>query len=151
MCDVRCEVFRAARPLDRRARDGRIFIYRTALLGAAVQPEVKVNAQVVGRAVPNGFFYVDRAAGPYSINTTTEVDRSLSLTLDKGQRDTCGSRSAWAFSWATCIRSSSSPTADFPAELGGHFIERCVGSCHGRLHGGKNPSPCTRTSVPRAA
>ena len=52
---------------------------------AAVQPDVKLNGEVVGTAVPNGFFYVDRPAGKYDILTTTEVDRKLSLTLDKGQ------------------------------------------------------------------
>ena len=64
---------------------GRIYFYRTMLLGMAVQPEVKVNGEVVGRAVPNGFFYVDRKPGAYEISTTTEVERTLSLTLDKGQ------------------------------------------------------------------
>ena len=64
---------------------GRIYFYRTMLLGMAVQPEVKVNGEVVGRAVPNGFFYVDRKPGSYEISTTTEVERTLSLTLDKGQ------------------------------------------------------------------
>jgi hypothetical protein len=64
---------------------GRIYFYRTMLLGMAVQPEVKVNGEVVGRAVPNGFFYVDRKPGAYEITTTTEVERKLSLTLDKGQ------------------------------------------------------------------
>ncbi len=63
----------------------RIYFYRTMLLGVAVQPEVKVNGEVVGRAVPNGFFYVDRKPGAYEITTTTEVERKLSLTLDKGQ------------------------------------------------------------------
>ena len=64
---------------------GRIYIYRNSYLGAAVQPEVKLNGEVVGTAVPNGFFYVDRPAGKYEILTSTEVDRKLSLTLDKGQ------------------------------------------------------------------
>jgi hypothetical protein len=64
---------------------GRIYVYRTAILGAAVQPEVKVNGQVVGRAIPNGFFYVDREPGDYSIATSTEVERHLSLVLAKGQ------------------------------------------------------------------
>jgi hypothetical protein len=62
---------------------GRIFIYRTALMGAAVQPGVRVNGEEVGSAVPNGFFYVDRVPGSYEIMTSTEVDRKLSLTLDK--------------------------------------------------------------------
>jgi hypothetical protein len=42
---------------------GRIYIYRTTVLGAAIQPDVKVNGEVVGSAVPNGFFYVDRSSG----------------------------------------------------------------------------------------
>jgi hypothetical protein len=67
------------------AGDGRIYVYRTALLGAAVQPEVKINGEVVGHATPNGYFYVDRKPGAYEITTTTEVERKLSLTLDKDQ------------------------------------------------------------------
>ena len=64
---------------------GRIFIYRTTALGAAVQPEVTLNGEVIGKAVPKGFFYVDREAGNYEIMTSTEVKRKLSLILDKGQ------------------------------------------------------------------
>ena len=65
--------------------EGRIYIYRTAVLSAAVQPEVKLNGEVIGKAVPSGFFYVDRTPGNYEILTSTEVDRKLSLTLDKGE------------------------------------------------------------------
>ncbi|NKC16271.1 MAG: DUF2846 domain-containing protein [Gammaproteobacteria bacterium] len=64
---------------------GRIYVYRTAVLGAALQPEVKLNGEVVGKAVPNGFFYVDQEPGNYKIATSTEVDRHLSLALEKGQ------------------------------------------------------------------
>jgi predicted small lipoprotein YifL len=64
---------------------GRLYVYRTIVLGAAVQPEVKLNGEVIGKAVPMGFFYVDKAPGTYEIMTSTEVDRKLSLTLDKGQ------------------------------------------------------------------
>jgi hypothetical protein len=67
------------------AGSGRIFIYRTTVFGAAIQPSVKINDQVVGSAVPQGFFYVDRPAGSYKISTSTEVKRDLSLTLDDGQ------------------------------------------------------------------
>lgn len=63
----------------------RIYLYRTMLLGVAVQPEVKVNGNVVGRAVPNGYFYVDLRPGACEITTTTEVERRLSLTLEPGQ------------------------------------------------------------------
>jgi hypothetical protein len=60
-------------------------VIKTALMGAAGQPAVRVNGEVVGSAVPNGFFYVDRAPENYEIMTSTEVDRKLSLTLDKGE------------------------------------------------------------------
>jgi hypothetical protein len=39
----------------------------------------------VGSSIPNGFFYVDSSPGANEIMTSTEVDRKLSLTLDKGQ------------------------------------------------------------------
>ena len=64
---------------------GRIYIYRTSILGAAVQPEIKLNGEAIGRAVPNGFIYIDREPGNYEIMTATEVKRKLSITLDKGQ------------------------------------------------------------------
>jgi len=64
---------------------GRIFIYRTIILGAAVQPAVKLNGVVVGNAVPRGFIYLDRPAGDYTISTQTEVERTLSLTLAPGE------------------------------------------------------------------
>jgi len=43
---------------------GRIYIYRTTVLGAAIQPDVKVNGEVVGSAVPNGFFMSTEVRGP---------------------------------------------------------------------------------------
>lgn len=64
---------------------GRIYVYRTAVVGAAVQPEVKLNGEVVGRAKPKGFFVIDRPAGNYEIMTSTEVDRKLSLAVEPGQ------------------------------------------------------------------
>jgi len=67
------------------ADNGRIYIYRTTVLGAAIQPDVRVNGVVVGSAAPQGFFYVDRPPGNYKISTSTEVDRDLSLTLESGQ------------------------------------------------------------------
>ena len=65
--------------------NGRIYIYRPSAFGAALQPSIKINDQVVGSAVPHGFFYVDRPAGNYKISTSTEVERDLSLSLDDGQ------------------------------------------------------------------
>jgi hypothetical protein len=63
----------------------RIYFYRTTALGAAVQPAVKLNEEKIGSAVPKGFFYADRAPGSYQVDTSTEVKRRLSLTLEKGQ------------------------------------------------------------------
>jgi hypothetical protein len=68
------------------AGNGRVYIYRAGhLVGCAVQPDVKVNDQVVGRAVPGGYFFIDRPAGNFEISTATEVKRTLSLTLDPAQ------------------------------------------------------------------
>ena len=54
-------------------------------MGAAVRPKVKINGEVVGEAISHGFFFIDRDPGEYTIMTSTEVDRSLSLSLDAGQ------------------------------------------------------------------
>ena len=67
------------------AGSGRIYLYRTTVLGVAVTPEIKVNGEVIGRAIAGGFVYVDRPPGNYEIMTSTEVDRKLSLTLVEGQ------------------------------------------------------------------
>ena len=64
---------------------GRIYFYRTTVLGAAVQPGVRLNGEVVGQAVPNGFFYVDSPPGNYQVSTETEVERKLTFTLEAGQ------------------------------------------------------------------
>lgn len=47
---------------------GRIYVYRTAAFGAAVQPKVRLNEEVIGKAVPKGFFYVDRPIGEYTLS-----------------------------------------------------------------------------------
>lgn len=65
--------------------NSRIFFYRTALMGAAVQPDVKLNGEKVGSAVPGGFFYVDRPPGDYEVTTTTELKKALTFHLDPGQ------------------------------------------------------------------
>lgn len=65
--------------------NGRIYFYRTAIVGAAIQPSIRVNDEVVGKAKPKGFFYIDRPAGSYIIATSTEAKRSLSLLLKEGK------------------------------------------------------------------
>ena len=68
------------------ADSGRIYFYRSSsMFGAAVQPSIKLNGDVVGSSVPGGYFFVDRPAGNYKISTSTEVERDLTLVLEAGQ------------------------------------------------------------------
>ena len=64
---------------------GRIYFYRPSILGAMVQPEIRLNGEVVGQAKSGGFFYVDRAAGNFQASATTEAERTLSFTLAPGE------------------------------------------------------------------
>ena len=51
---------------------GRILLYGTVLLGAAVQPTVEINDVVVGQAKPREFFHSDSLAEHYDMNAMTE-------------------------------------------------------------------------------
>lgn len=64
--------------------DGRIYIYRTNVVGASVQPSVILNGENVGKANLKSFFYVDCLAGKYVISTSPKAEQSLSLTLEEG-------------------------------------------------------------------
>jgi len=69
-----------------KAGDGRIFFYRSnSMLGAAIQPDVRLNGEVVGPSKPGGYFYVDRPAGAYSAATSTETEKTVSFRLDAGE------------------------------------------------------------------
>lgn len=63
---------------------GRVYFYRTSAFGAALRPNVVLNGEIVGEAVAQGFFYVDRTPGEYIVMTSTEVDRKATFTLEKG-------------------------------------------------------------------
>jgi len=67
-----------------KADQGRVYFYRTAIMGAAVQPDVRLNGTVVGSAVPGGFFFVDQAPGACEVSTSTEVEKKLTFTLAAG-------------------------------------------------------------------
>jgi hypothetical protein len=65
---------------------GRIYMYRDgSMLGAAMQPAIKINGEKVGESVPGGYFYVDEAPGTYTITTTTEKEESVSVPVSAGQ------------------------------------------------------------------
>lgn len=64
---------------------GRIYFYRPSALGAAVQPDIKLNGQKVGTAKPHGFYFVDRAPGNYEVTAATETEKKLTFTLEPRQ------------------------------------------------------------------
>jgi hypothetical protein len=64
---------------------GRIFFYRTTVLGAALQPDIRLNGTKVGDSIAQGFFYVDRPPGNYEVVTSTEVDRKVTFVLEEEQ------------------------------------------------------------------
>ena len=65
---------------------GRIYFYRSgSIAGVAIQPEIRLNNEPVGRAVPGGFFFVDRPRGSYEASTTTEVETKLAFPLMGGE------------------------------------------------------------------
>ena len=64
---------------------GTIFFYRPSSFGAALQPDVLLNNERIGKAISWGFFYVDRPAGSYECVTSTEVERKVSFILEPGQ------------------------------------------------------------------
>jgi len=68
-----------------KAGEGRIYVFRDSMFGAAIVPTVYLNNQEVGRTMANSFFYIDRAPGEYRISATTEVERSVSLALAAGE------------------------------------------------------------------
>src|SRR5229473_4044928 len=68
------------------ADKGRIYFYRGgSIFGVAIQPEIKLNNELVGRAVPGTFFFVDRPKGSYEASTATEVETKLSFALTSGE------------------------------------------------------------------
>ncbi|SOY43668.1 DUF2846 domain-containing protein [Cupriavidus taiwanensis] len=66
--------------------DGRVYFLRSAsMFGAAIQPDLRLNNEVVGESKPGGFFFVDRPAGKYVASASTETEKTLSFVLDAGE------------------------------------------------------------------
>jgi hypothetical protein len=69
-----------------KAGEGRIYFFRSgSMMGAAIQPDIKLNGQVVGQSKPGGYFYVDRPAGTYVASASTETEKTASFKLDAGE------------------------------------------------------------------
>ena len=65
---------------------GRIYFYTPKVrFGSNVQPQINLNGALVGFAVPNGFFYVDRPAGRYEATGVTAADGRIELPLAAGE------------------------------------------------------------------
>ena len=64
---------------------GRVYFYRTSILGFAIQPDIKLNGQSVGSAAPGGFFFVDRARGNYEASSATEVESMAVIGETRGK------------------------------------------------------------------
>lgn len=68
------------------AGEGRIYFYRdSSVIGAAIQPDIRLNGETVGSSTPGGFFFVDRPSGKYVVSTTTEVENKIEFSLEDGQ------------------------------------------------------------------
>lgn len=68
------------------AGKARIFFYRDAsIVGAAMQPNIYLNSEIVGSSQPGGFFFVDRPPGKFEISVTTEVENTIEFTVAAGQ------------------------------------------------------------------
>ena len=69
-----------------KAGEARVYFYReNSMMGAAIQPDLRLNGEVVGESKPGGFFYVDRPAGKYVASASTETEKTASFTLDTGE------------------------------------------------------------------
>lgn len=67
------------------ADHGRVYFFRSdSMAGGMIQPEIKLNDNVVGRSIPGGFFFVDEEPGEYTVSTSTEVKREVKFTLHAG-------------------------------------------------------------------
>lgn len=68
------------------AEQGRIFFYRASgMAGAAIQPEIRLNGDVVGRSQPGSFFFVDRDPGSMRVSTETEVENAIEFVMGAGE------------------------------------------------------------------
>jgi hypothetical protein len=66
---------------------GRVYFYRNALLGfgSAIQSDIKLNGENVGKCEANGVFFIDLPPGDYHVSVASEVERTLNFALEKGE------------------------------------------------------------------
>ncbi|WP_233236227.1 DUF2846 domain-containing protein [Bordetella sp. LUAb4] len=76
------DVVRNAPPL--KPGEGRVYVYM-AEGGTNIQPKIRLNGEVIGRAKVGMFFYVDRPAGNYVVTDLLWTGAGLSFTLPAGE------------------------------------------------------------------
>jgi hypothetical protein len=65
---------------------GRIVFFRSgSMMGAAIQPDIRLDGQVVGQSKPGGFFYVDASPGRHVAAVSTEATSSVEVQVVSGQ------------------------------------------------------------------
>jgi hypothetical protein len=57
----------------------RIAIYRDEVMGAAIQPQISVDAEPTGKCQPNGVFFVDVPVGDHTLSATTETTSEIQV------------------------------------------------------------------------
>lgn len=67
------------------AGKGRVYFYRTSIVGGGYQPNILLNEQVTGRATPWGVYFKDVPPGEYTV-TTTMTSTKVSFSLAEGQK-----------------------------------------------------------------
>ena len=67
------------------SNQGRLFVYRTNPLGAAIQPMIMVDGKEAGRAKAKGFVLVDLPPGAHKVQVKTEVSREATVNVSSGQ------------------------------------------------------------------
>ena len=68
-----------------KAGQSRIYFFRSSSLGAAIQPDIRLNGEVVGQSKSNGFFFVDRPAGNFLASVSSETEKTLSFVTQPGE------------------------------------------------------------------
>jgi len=67
------------------AGEGRVYFYRTSLLGAAVQPGIDLNGKHIASCAPGGVSVADAPPGNYEAYVATEIEHKLTFALDPGE------------------------------------------------------------------
>jgi len=62
----------------------RLVVYRTEIIGAAIQPKISIDGSETDTCQPNKVFYVDVPAGRHTLTAKTEVTETLVVDASAG-------------------------------------------------------------------